>query len=336
MKEAMLYEQLAENRVKCHLCAHECRLADGKRGVCGVRENRNGVLYSLVYDKIIASHVDPIEKKPLYHVLPGSLSYSIATPGCNFRCRHCQNYEISQMPHDRDILLGEQKSPQEIVAAALRSGCETVAYTYTEPTVYFELAYDTACEARARGLKNVFVSNGFMTAEAAAAIAPFLDAINIDVKSFSETFYREVCGARLQPVLDTIRRLHDLGVWIEITTLVIPGYNDSDDELGRIAEFVFSVSPSIPWHVTGFYPTYKLTDAPPTPVVTLRHARQIGLQTGLRYVYEGNRPGEGGESTTCHACGSLLIERYGFSIRKNRLENGCCPDCQAPVDGVFA
>jgi pyruvate formate lyase activating enzyme len=211
-----------------------------------------------------------------------------------------------------------------------------MAYTYTEPTIYFELAYETAVRARERGLKNVFVSNGFMSEAAAAAMAPVLDGINIDIKAFSDDFYRQVCGARLQPVLDTVRRLHDLGVWVEVTTLIIPGYNDRQEELRQIAEFIVAVSPAIPWHVTGFYPTYRLTDAPPTAAAALEAARELGLAAGLRYVYEGNRPGLGGENTYCYACGALLVERYGFSIRENRLRHGSCPDCGVMIDGIFS
>jgi pyruvate formate lyase activating enzyme len=333
--EAMLYRRLEEGWVECRLCAHHCRIAPGKRGICGVRENRDGTLVTRVYDKVIARHVDPIEKKPLFHVLPGSRSYSIATPGCNFRCRHCQNYEISQMPREREHIVGEPHPPAAIVAAARAAECASIAYTYTEPTIYFELAWDTARRARAAGLLNLFVSNGFMSAAAAATISPLLDAINIDIKAFTEHFYREVCGARLAPVLETVERLHNAGVWVEITTLIIPGYNDDPDELREIAAFIAGLSVDIPWHVTGFYPCYQLTDAPPTPVATLKRAQEIGLDAGLRYVYEGNRPGAGGENTYCPACGRILIERYGFSIRRHWLQpGGMCP-CGAKIAGIF-
>ncbi len=336
MKEAMFYEKLAAGEVRCFLCAHECRIGPGKKGICGCRQNRDGVLYTLVYDKVIARHVDPIEKKPLFHLLPGSRSYSFAAPGCNFRCRHCQNHEISQMPAVDGRLYGDVVAPAELVREAVATGCRSLACTYTEPTVYFELAYETALLAREQGLKNVWVSNGFMSAAATEAIAPCLDAINVDIKAFSDSFYRRVCGAHLQPVLDTVRRLHELGVWVEVTTLIIPGYNDSEAELRQIAEFIAALSPAIPWHVTGFYPTYKLTSPPPTAAAALEAARELGLAAGLRYVYEGNRPGLGGENTYCYACGSLLVERYGFSIRKNRLRHGSCPDCGVMIDGIFS
>ncbi|MBN2231314.1 MAG: AmmeMemoRadiSam system radical SAM enzyme [Deltaproteobacteria bacterium] len=333
--EAMLYRRLDGGRVECRLCAHHCRIAPGKRGICGVRENREGTLFTLVYDKVIARHVDPIEKKPLFHVLPGSLSYSIATPGCNFRCRHCQNHEISQMPRDTGRIVGEPHPPAAVVAAARGADCASISCTYTEPTIYFELAFDTARRAREAGLLNLFVSNGFMSAAAAATVSPLLDAINIDIKAFTEKFYRDVCGARLAPVLETVERLHTAGVWIEVTTLIIPGYNDDPGELRQIAAFIAGISVDMPWHVTGFYPCYKLTDAPPTPVATLRQAQEIGLEAGLHYVYEGNRPGEGGENTYCPACGELLIERSGFSIRKNRLQAGGTCRCGTPVAGIF-
>ena len=334
MHEAMLYTQLEDGRAHCRLCHHQCKIADGKRGICRVRENRGGKLYSLVYGRSVATNVDPIEKKPLFHLQPGSQSFSVATVGCNFSCRHCQNWQIAQYFHSQDgDVPGQELSPETIVRQAKQSGCASIAYTYTEPTIYFEYAYDTARLASAAGIKNVFVSNGYTSFEALRTIAPYLDAANIDLKSFSEDFYRRVCGAQLQPVLDTIRRYHELGIWIEVTTLIIPGYNDAEDELRQIAEFICSVAPEIPWHVTAFYPTHKLLDAPRTPAETLRRARKIGLDAGLHYVYEGNIPGEGGENSYCHQCGELLIERYGFSIRQNRLQKGCC-SCGAPISGV--
>jgi pyruvate formate lyase activating enzyme len=300
-----------------------------------VRENRDGVLYSLVYDKVIAQNIDPIEKKPLFHFHPGSLSYSIATPGCNFRCRHCQNADISQLPRDHGgIVLGEEVPPSAIVAAALRYRCASISYTYTEPTIYFELAYDTARLAAEAGLKNVFVTNGYITPEALEMIRPYLHAANIDLKGFTDEFYKKICGARLQPVLDAIRLYKEFGIWIEITTLVIPGHNDSDDELRGIAQFVKSVGEDIPWHVTRFYPTYKLTDQPRTPLETLKRARQIGFEAGLRYVYEGNIPGEG-EETLCWSCKKLLVKRIGFSVDENRVKEGKCSYCGTVIDGVW-
>jgi pyruvate formate lyase activating enzyme len=335
MKEAMLYEKLSDGKVKCNLCNHRCTIKDGNYGICGVRQNSDGSLYTLVYDKIIASHIDPIEKKPLFQFYPGSTAYSIATVGCNFKCKHCQNADISQLPMERKgHVVGEKMGPEEMAEAARRSGCQSIAYTYTEPTVFFELAYETAQKAHDKGIKNIFVSNGYMTPEALEEISPHLDGINIDLKAFTEKFYKEICGARLAPVLETIRLAKDLGIWVEVTTLVIPTLNDSEDELRQIAEFLTDVDVSIPWHISQFYPTYQLTNLPRTPVETLHMAREIGLESGLRYVYEGNVPGRGNENTYCHGCGELLIERWGYSIQKNTIIEGQCPSCGSPVAGV--
>jgi len=335
MKEAMFYEAIPGDRARCHLCNHQCRIKDGKRGICGVRENRGGRLYSLVYGRIIAEHIDPIEKKPLFNFLPGSRAFSLGTVGCNFRCKHCQNFDISQYPqeHAGDII-GERRTPEEIVSAAKAAGCETIAYTYNEPTVFYEFTYDTAILAQREGIKNIFVSNGYLSSDAARQIAPYLDAINIDLKAFSDKSYKEVCKARLEPVLATIKLMKALGVWVEVTTLIIPGLNDGEEELRHIAHFVKGIGPEVPWHVTRFYPAYKYFDRPPTPVATLRQAREIGLEEGLRYVYEGNVPGEGGENTYCYACGAILIKRSGLRLLGNRLEDGKCPECGAKMDGV--
>ncbi|HBG92978.1 MAG: AmmeMemoRadiSam system radical SAM enzyme [Nitrospirae bacterium GWF2_44_13] len=337
MKEALLYEKLEDKKVGCFLCAHRCHISNGKRGICAVRQNVDGVLFSLVYGKVVASHVDPIEKKPLFHFLPSSSSFSIATAGCNLRCQHCQNYEISQFPRERpDVPIpGEDMTPEEVVNIAERYGCKSIAYTYTEPTIFFEFAYDCAMLAKGKGIKNVFVSNGFMTPESVRAIAPYLDGNNIDLKG-NEKFYKEVCGAKAKPVRDTIRLMKELGVWVEITTLIIPGYNDAEGDLKSIAEFIKSVDPAMPWHVTQFYPTYKLTDAPRTPIKTLRWARQMGFDTGLKYVYEGNVPGEGGENTYCPNCRELLILRFGFSIQESRIKDGKCLNCGVAIEGVWS
>jgi len=335
MREAMFYEKLENKTVNCNLCSHRCSgIAESKRGICGVRENRNGKLYSLVYGRVAARSVDPIEKKPLFNFLPGSRSYSIATVGCNFRCDNCQNYDISQMPKERGIIVGQDVSPEEIVLAAKLSNCESIAYTYSEPTIFFEYAYDIAKHAKKEGIKNVFVTNGYITPEALREISPYLDAANIDLKSFSDEFYRKNCGARLEPVLDSIRLYKSLGIWTEITTLIIPTLNDSEEELQKIAEFIKEVGEETPWHITQFHPTYKLIDLPRTPVTILRRAREIGLEAGLRYVYEGNVPGENGENTYCHNCGKLLIRRFGYSILENKIKNSACTYCGTKIDGV--
>ena len=335
MCEAMFYEKVEGNLVKCNLCSHRCRIPDSKRGVCGVRENREGTLYSLVYGRAVAQAVDPIEKKPLFHFYPGSKIFSIATVGCNFRCLNCQNYDISQMPREHGSIIGESLLPEEIVEKAKRYGCRSIAYTYTEPTVFFEYAYETAKLASKEGIKNVFVTNGYITEEALRELAPYLDAANIDLKGFSEEFYRKVCGARLEPVLESIKLHRELGIWVEVTTLVIPTLNDSEEVLRGIAEFISGVGEDIPWHVSRFYPAYKLIDLPPTPLETLRKAREIGLEAGLKYVYQGNVPGEG-ESTYCHECGELLIQRYGYQVLLNKIEDSRCPYCGADIAGVWS
>jgi len=334
MREAMFFERECDTEVRCGLCRFHCLIKDGGRGICGVRENRGGTLYSLVYGKVCAEHVDPIEKKPLYHVMPGSTSYSIATAGCNFHCRHCQNYSISQVATHATIR-GITRTPAEIVEAAKACQCRSISYTYTEPTVFYEFAYDTAMLARKDGLKNIFVTNGYISKEALAKIAPCLDAANIDLKGFSDVFYREIVHARLSEVLDSIIEYRKQGIWIELTTLVIPGLNDSEADLKGIAAFIMThLGADTPWHVSAFYPTFNLTDRPRTPVATLQKARDIGLAAGLRYVYEGNVPGAGGENTRCPSCAAVLIERYGFTIIANRIRKGACPDCKTVIAGI--
>jgi len=360
LHEARFYEPLADGKVLCTLCPHDCRIPDGARGACGVRYHHHGHLYTLVYDKVVAREVNPIEKKPLYHFYPGSYAYSISTVGCNLRCSFCQNWNISQWPKNHlpkrikaekdngevpelvcpqlvemeHIVAGEPVTPKMIVDAAKSTGCISISYTFTEPTIFYELAYDTAVIAHKEGLKNNFVSNGFISEVPLRELATVLDAANIDLKFFKEESYRRISRARLQPILDAIQLYHELGVWLEITTLIIPGLNDSVDELKQIARFIYDIDPAIPWHVTAFYPAYKMLDRPSTPAETLRMAREIGLDTGLRYVYEGNIPGEGGENTYCYQCGSLLVDRYGFFVRENRIHENCCPDCGAVIDGV--
>lgn len=336
MKEALLFSKLEDNKVLCCLCAHRCLIPEGKPGLCGVRENRDGKLYSLVYGRAIATHVDPIEKKPLFNFLPGSLAFSVATVGCNMTCLHCQNADISQVPSRSGRIMGEDISPEQLVEAAEKNGCRTIAYTYTEPTIFFEYALDTARLSRDQGLKNIFVTNGYMTAEALEMIAPVLDGANVDLKSFRDDFYREICGGRLQPVLDTIKRMHELGIWIEVTTLVIPGHNDSDQELESIARFLSDISPDIPWHVSAYYPTYKLTASPRTPVSTLRKARDIGCDAGLHYVYTGNIPGDNGENTFCHNCGQKIIERTGYRVGTVNIQDGKCAFCSTPAAGIWS
>ena len=335
--EAYLYERLEENKVKCNLCSHRCVIKDGRRGICQVRENEAGILKSLVYGKLIARHVDPIEKKPLFHFLPGTLSYSIATVGCNFRCRFCQNADIAQMPSDRKgTVLGTSCTPGEVVDAAQRDGCRSIAYTYTEPTVFFEFAYETARLAHNKGIRNVFVTNGYMTAEALEMINPYLDAANVDLKAFTDKYYKELCGAGLKHVQATLKSMKSLGIFVEVTTLVVPGLNDNPSELSDLAAFIVQdLGPETPWHISRFHPTYKLTDRPSTPVQTLTMAREIGLKAGLKYVYTGNVPGNAAENTFCFSCSETVIERRGFQVGNLRLKNGRCTKCGAEIDGVW-
>lgn len=334
MKEAMLYQKMPEQKVHCHLCNHYCQIADGQRGICGVRENRGGTLYTLVYCQLISRNVDPIEKKPMFHFAPGTRSFSIATVGCNFRCDFCQNYEISQMPRDQKRIMGEKISPEEIVALAKKTGCRTIAYTYTEPTIYFEYAYDIAQLATREGLKNIFVTNGYMTEEALRTIHPHLHGANVDLKSFREEFYQKRCGAKLQGVLHSLKVMKTLGVWVEITTLIIPGLNDTEEELQNIARFIFSLGKETPWHISRFHPMYKMLDRSPTSMRILERARTIGLESGLRYVYTGNVPGDIGEDTFCYHCGKLLVDRLGFQILKYRVQGNKCYNCGSTIDGV--
>ena len=295
MKEARLYEKLEDNKVKCNLCNHRCVIKEGKRGICGVRENKSGELFSLVYARPVATHIDPIEKKPLFHFQPGSRSFSLATVGCNFRCLFCQNADISQMPRDSKRILGDHVSPEEILELAKKYSCSSISYTYTEPTVYFEYAYDIGVLAHKANIKNVFVSNGYMTKEALEEYYPHLDAANIDLKAFRDKFYKDLCGAKLEPVLETLKTLKEQGVWVEVTTLIIPGHNDDFDELRDIARFIArELGTETPWHISRFHPTYKLTTAPVTPATTIQRAREIGLEEELQFVYSGNLPGDDG------------------------------------------
>ena len=332
----MLYEKKENGRVICNLCAHRCRVEPEKRGLCGVRENRNGILYTLVYGKVIAENVDPVEKKPLFHVYPGSKSFSIATVGCNFHCIFCQNHEISQMPRESGSIMGRDSTPLSIVERALASGSRTISYTYTEPTVYFEFAYDIARMANDKGLKNVFVTNGFMTEETLETISPYLHAANVDLKSFSDDFYRKKCGGRLEPVLGSLKKMKELGIWVEVTTLLIPTLNDGNDELRHIAEFICSLGAETPWHISRFHPQYKMTTLSPTPVASIHRAAEIGKASGLKYVYSGNVPGDEGEDTMCSHCGEHLIDRYGFHIKKFVLKGRSCPRCGTALDGIFS
>jgi pyruvate formate lyase activating enzyme len=333
MKEALLYEQLEGHRVRCYLCAHRCIIAEGRVGVCAVRENRGGILVSLVYGQVISQAVDTVEKKPLYHFLPGSTAFSFATVGCNFSCAFCQNAEISQMPRDSGGIEGRSVEPDRIVDAAVRLGCQSIAYTYTEPTVSFEFSLDVAVRAHAAGILNVYVTNGYMTSEMLEVFYPYLDAANVDLKSFRDATYRRECGAHLAPVLATLQRMKRMGVWVEVTTLVVPGMNDEESELRDIAQFIADLGVETPWHISRFHPAYRSKDRPPTPLRKLETAREIGKASGLRYVYVGNVHGEQ-ENTLCPTCGRAVIGRQGFQVVERHVAGGRCGYCGGLVDGV--
>ena len=326
MKEAMLYQRLDGKRVKCALCSHRCLILDGKRGFCGVRENRGGTLYSLVYGKCASWAVDRIEKKPFYHFFPGTDVFSFATVGCNFRCLHCQNFELSQVQE----ISGEDLSPEQLVKLAKKYRCAGIAYTYTEPTIFFEYANDTAILARKEGMYNVFVTNGYMTPETISEMGN-IDASRIDLKSMNDKFYKRICSASLEPVLNSIKLLHKRG-HIEIINLVIPTKNDSEEDLRALAKWVAALDKDIPLHFTAFYPANKMLDIPPTPAKLLEKARNIAMEEGLRYAYTGNVPGHDGENTYCPNCKELLIKRFGFDIVDYRItKDKKCPKCGAGI-----
>ena len=336
MQEARFYEKVEEGKVQCHLCAHECKIDPGKRGLCHVRENQEGSLYTLVYGMVVAENIDPIEKKPLFHFLPGSRSYSIATAGCNFMCLHCQNYDISEYPRrHHGKIPGTKRTPEDIVREAKANRCATISYTYTEPTIYFEMAYDTTKLAHDEGLLNIFVTNGYMTPKAIEMIQPYLNAANVDLKAFQNESYKTCCNAKLEPVKETLKQMKAAGIWVEITTLIIPGLNDNPSELRAIAEFIIAeLGPETPWHVSRFHPTYRMTDRNATPVSTILNARQIGLETGLKFVYSGNVAGHGGEETLCPQCGQTVIGRQGFRLTEKHIKNGACNRCGTHIAGI--
>jgi pyruvate formate lyase activating enzyme len=337
MKEALLYRKEEDRGVSCFLCNHYCKISDGGLGLCMVRRNEGGTLYSLNYAEVVAANVDPIEKKPLFHFLPGSTSYSVACLGCNFKCDFCQNWEISQIQEARKMGVNTAKAfGSDIIEEAIKNKCPSISYTYTEPTIYFEFAYECCKLAKEKGLYNIFVTNGYMSKEVLEYIKTYLDAANVDLKSFREDFYRKICKASLRPVLENINLMKKLNIWVEITTLVVPGLNDTKEELKDIASFIASVDKNIPWHISSFHPDYKLIQSQPTSLSTLESAYKIGKDSGLRYIYVGNIYTDYGENTYCHSCSKLLIERRGFFVAKSEMKNDKCRYCQEKIEGVWS
>jgi len=343
---ARLWKPLKDGAVQCRLCSHFCLIKPGGRGICAVRENRpndeagvEGSLVTLVYGLPAAMNVDPVEKKPLYHFLPGTRTFSFGTMGCNLSCSFCQNASLSQPPRLGQAVKGHAMPPQSLVEAALASGCKSISYTYSEPTVFFELVEDTARLARERGLKNILVTNGFMSPDCLDACGPaetgLIQAANVDLKAFSEGFYKEQCGARLAPVLENLKHMRSLGWWLEVTTLLIPGLNDSAQELAAMAGFIATeLGTDTPWHLSRFHPDYQLLDRPVTPTQTLLAARDAGRAAKLKFVYIGNAAGPGYGDTICPACSVTALRREGFGVQGG-LPGGRCPACGAVIPGVW-
>lgn len=332
MIKALLYKEKENKKVQCLLCSHFCFLQDGEYGKCRVRKNIGGILYSLNSDKIAVIHADPIEKKPLYHFLPSSVSLSIAAMGCNFKCSFCQNHSLSQVS-DETMISGKLIKPKEIVNEALAGGSDSISYTYSEPTVFFELMLETAKLARERGLKNVMVTNGYFSPQALEKLSPYMDGANIDLKAFDETFYEKYCQGRLKPVLDSIREAKNRGIWIELTTLLIPELNTNDTD--KIINFILKIDPDMPWHVSRFHPQYKEQSRAPTSENLIMKVLKTGKEKGLKYLYAGNIYGGKWENTYCPECQSLLIERSGYYTHIKGLTQGVCVQCNTKIPGVW-
>ena len=334
MKEAILYKKLEEGKVQCLACAHKCIISEGERGICHVKINKNGKLYSLNYGKIASISVDPIEKKPLFHFLPGSRTLSFASAGCNFQCKNCQNWLLSQSPRLYKAIIGQDIPPEEIVNLAKNESIPSISYTYTEPTVFLEYALDVMKLAKKENIKNIWVSNGFFSEETFNLISPYLDAANIDLKSFSEKFYLKYTKGRLEPVLETLKRLKKNNIWLEVTTLIIPGINDSPTELGEIAEFISKkLGKETPWHISRFSGeiSWQMKNIPDTPIKTLESAWQIGKKAGVKYVYIGNIPDTSRQNTYCPKCGYLAIKRNIYQTER-KDNNGKCSACGESLD----
>lgn len=341
MHKAILYKKLSDKKVQCTACSWYCKIGLNKTGICGVRKNIDGALYLLVYGKPIATNIDPVEKKPLFHFFPGSEIFSLGTIGCNFACDFCQNWDISQKTILHKDVMGDKDVkpdflPKDIVSFSFQNHLSSIAFTYNEPAIFFEYAYDTILLAKKEGIKTVYVSNGYESIEQIKMLKGNLDAINIDLKAFTKEFYQKFCHAGLQPVLDNIKRFYSAGIWIEITTLLIPGENDSEEELEKIAKFIASISPDIPWHISAFHPDYKMQDKKSTPIESLLIAYEIGKKIGLNYIYLGNVPASKYENTYCPQCQTLLIERIGYNIVIKNLIKGQCLKCQQKIPGIWS
>ena len=332
--EAGYYRKLPNKAVQCQLCPRQCVVAEGKRGHCRVRENRGGTYYTLVHSRVCTAHIDPIEKKPFFHVYPGALALSVATGGCNVNCKFCQNWEISQAAPEE--LRAQYFSPQQLAKIAQQNDCVTLAYTYSEPTVFYEYMSDAADFAHSQGIKSVVVSNGFIRQEPLRKLCERVDAIKVDLKAFSDKYYREVVNGELKPVLETLVTVRKQGRWLEIVYLVVPTLNDGDQEFRGVARWMKAeLGADVPVHFTRFQPLYRLRNLPATPVATLERAKAIADAEGLHYVYLGNVPGHPAENTYCPKCRHLVVERAGFTITQLRLKNGKCQDCQHPIPGVW-
>ena len=321
--------------MQCQLCPRRCFILPGKRGFCQVRENRKGILYSLVYARPCSVNIDPIEKKPLFHFLPSSSAFSIATAGCNLKCLFCQNWQISQRtPEEVDSVYLE---PRELVKQVRKSGAPTIAYTYTEPVIFYEYMLDTARLAKAQGIRNIMHSNGFINEQPLRQLCKYLDAANIDLKGFSEEYYNELSLGSLGPVLKTLKILKQEGVWVEITNLILPGYNDDEQTITKMCLWIKeNLGEDVPVHFSRFWPMYKLLSLNPTPITTLEKARKIALDCGLQYVYIGNIPGHTAENTYCPNCKKVVIQRSGYSILEINLdEQGRCKFCEGEISGVW-
>ncbi|ACS81185.1 AmmeMemoRadiSam system radical SAM enzyme [Maridesulfovibrio salexigens] len=333
---ARLWKPLKDGKVQCRLCSHFCIIDEQEHGKCGVRQNVDGQLMTKTYELVAALNVDPVEKKPLYHFLPGTETFSLGTQGCNFGCTFCQNASLSQHPKTGREITGQKVTPEILVEATIAHKCDSISYTYSEPTIFFELMQDTARLAHIKGLKNIMVSNGFQSPDCIEELTGLIDAANIDLKAFNDVFYRDTCGGRLNPVLDNLKHMKTNGWWVEVTTLLIPGKNDSPDELKEMAAFIANeLGKEVPWHISRFHPDYKMQDCPVTPMEALQRARKAGTNAGLEYVYIGNIPGNESSATFCPDCHKELIKRFGFEMTKTGLSDGMCKYCGCKINGVF-